>query len=71
MDDVDLIGIDYIWRVVLCSSEDIAQKGIELLKETFTNLGPRLQANQVIIHEDFIMNCMTRLRVNIYPLKSF
>jgi len=38
---------DYIWRLVLCSSDDIATKAIELLKETFTNLGPRLQASQV------------------------
>ena len=41
MDDLELIGIDYIWRLILNSSEDIANKAIELLKETFTNLGPR------------------------------
>jgi hypothetical protein len=40
---------DYIWRLVLCSSDDVASKAIELLKETFTNLGPRLQASQVIL----------------------
>lgn len=47
MDDLELIGLDYIWRLVLCSNEEIANKAIDLLKETFTNLGPRLQANQV------------------------
>ncbi|XP_064082430.1 probable ubiquitin carboxyl-terminal hydrolase FAF-X isoform X2 [Macrobrachium nipponense] len=62
MDDVDLIGVDYVWRVVLCGSEDIAGRAIELLRETFTNLGPRLQANQVIIHDDFLSNCMSRLK---------
>ena len=27
------------------SSEEVSNKGIELLKETFTNLGPRLQVS--------------------------
>ncbi|XP_047471205.1 probable ubiquitin carboxyl-terminal hydrolase FAF-X isoform X2 [Penaeus chinensis] len=62
MDDVDLIGVDYVWRVVLCGTEDIASRAIELLRETFTNLGPRLQANQVIIHDDFLSSCMSRLK---------
>lgn len=47
MNDLELIGLDYLWRVVLCAPDDIAAKAIELLKETYTNLGPRLQANQV------------------------
>ena len=47
MDDLELIGQDYLWRVVLCAPDDIAHKAIELLKETYTNLGPRLQASQV------------------------
>ena len=64
MDDLELIGIDYIWRLILNSSEDIANKAIELLKETFTNLGPRLQTSQVEIHEDFISSCFDRLRAS-------
>ncbi|KAG7177623.1 ubiquitin carboxyl-terminal hydrolase FAF-X-like [Homarus americanus] len=62
MDDDDLIGVDYVWRVVLCGTEDIACRAIELLRETYTNLGPRLQANQVIIHDDFLSSCMSRLK---------
>lgn len=50
-------------QVVLCGSEDIAGRAIELLKETFTNLGPRLQGNRVIIHDDFLSSCMSRLKV--------
>ena len=61
MNDTELIGLDYIWRLVLCSDEDIANRAIELLKETFTNLGPHLQNNQVEIHEDFISSCIHRL----------
>ena len=62
MDDLELIGMDYIWRLVNCASDDIASRAIDLLKETWTNLGPRLQANQVDIHEDFIGSCFDRLR---------
>ena len=62
MNDTELIGLDYIWRLVLCSNQDIANSAIELLKETFTNLGPHLQANKVEIHEDFISSCMDRLK---------
>ncbi|XP_076338950.1 ubiquitin carboxyl-terminal hydrolase 9X-like isoform X1 [Tachypleus tridentatus] len=62
MDDLELIGLDYLWKVVLCSGEEIANKAIELLKETYTNLGPRLQASQLAIHEDFIQSCMDRLK---------
>ena len=64
MDDLELVGLDYCWRVVLCSDEDVASKAIELLKETFTNLGPRLQAQSVDIHEDFVSSCMDRLRAS-------
>ena len=64
MDDLELVGLDYCWRVVLCSDEDVASKAIELLKETFTNLGPRLQAQHVDIHEDFVSSFMDRLRAS-------
>ena len=62
MDDVDLIGIDYLWKVLLCGGDEMANRAIELLKETFTNLGPQLTAIQGAIHEDFISNCMSRLK---------
>ena len=38
-------------QVVLQGSDDIASRAIELLKETFTSLGPKLRENQVqLIH---------------------
>ena len=40
----------------------MAEKAITLLKDIFTNLGPRLQQNQVEIHEDFIQSCVDRLK---------
>ncbi|KAK3596917.1 hypothetical protein CHS0354_031696 [Potamilus streckersoni] len=62
MDDLELIGIDYLWRVVMWSPDEVAEKAIALLKDTYTNLGPRLQQNQVEIHEDFIQSCVDRLK---------
>ena len=64
MDDLELIGLDYCWKVVLCSNTEVSNKAIDLLKETFTNLGPRLVAQQVEIHEDFISSCMDRLKAS-------
>jgi ubiquitin carboxyl-terminal hydrolase 9/24 len=64
MEDNELIGIDYLWRVILCCSEDVAHKAIELLKETYTNLGPKLLSSQIELHEDFITTCFDRLRAS-------
>ncbi|XP_011304639.1 probable ubiquitin carboxyl-terminal hydrolase FAF-X [Fopius arisanus] len=64
MDDVDLIGTDYLWRVVTNSPEEIANRGIELLKEVNTNLGPRLQLSVLAFHETYIAECMDRLRAH-------
>ncbi|XP_071440611.1 ubiquitin carboxyl-terminal hydrolase 9X isoform X2 [Hetaerina americana] len=64
MDDMDLIGSEYLWRVVTCSGEEIANRAIELLKEVSTNLGPRLQATLLDFHENFISECMERLRAH-------
>ncbi|XP_017539923.1 probable ubiquitin carboxyl-terminal hydrolase FAF-X isoform X2 [Pygocentrus nattereri] len=64
MDDLELIGLDYLWRVVIQGSDDIATRAIDLLKEIYTNLGPKLQVNQVEIHEDFIQSCFDRLKAS-------
>ena len=48
MDDMNLVGIEYLWRVVLHSPDDVAEKAIFLLKECYTNLSPRLHSSQVM-----------------------
>uniref|UniRef100_A0A8C9FQA6 USP domain-containing protein n=1 Tax=Pavo cristatus TaxID=9049 RepID=A0A8C9FQA6_PAVCR len=50
--------------VVIQGNDDIANRAIDLLKEIYTNLGPRLQVNQVVIHEDFIQSCFDRLKAS-------
>lgn len=62
LDDEELIGKDYLWRVITTGSEIISHKAIDLLKEVSTALGPRLQANIAAFHENFIMECCDRLR---------
>ncbi|XP_024944100.1 probable ubiquitin carboxyl-terminal hydrolase FAF-X isoform X6 [Cephus cinctus] len=64
MDDVELIGTDYLWRVVTNGPEEIASRGIELLKEVNTNLGPRLQSTVLVFHATYIDECIDRLRAH-------
>jgi len=61
--DLDLIGLDYLWKVVLNCSEEVANSGIELIKEIYTNLGPCLSDQKLDIHADFIQSCIDRLQV--------
>ncbi|XP_075395925.1 ubiquitin carboxyl-terminal hydrolase 9X-like isoform X2 [Tenrec ecaudatus] len=64
MDNLELIGLDYLWRIVIQSNDDIASRAIDLLKEIYTNLGPRLKVNQIVLHEDFIQSCFDRLKAS-------
>lgn len=64
LDDEDLIGKDYLWRVITTAGEEISNKAIELLKEVSTALGPRLQSKVADFHENFINECYERLRTH-------
>ncbi|XP_017847600.1 probable ubiquitin carboxyl-terminal hydrolase FAF isoform X2 [Drosophila busckii] len=64
LDNEDLIGKDYLWRVITTGGEEIANKAIDLLKEVSTALGPRLQENITEFHEMFIGECCSRLRTH-------
>lgn len=63
-EDPDLIGLDYLWKVVTLCSDDIAARAIELLREVSTNLGPHLLVSQLDYHETFITECYDRLRAH-------
>jgi len=43
-----------ILKVVSYGSEEVAEKAIMILKDVFTNLGPRLLSNQVSIYIYFV-----------------
>lgn len=53
-----------LFKVVTNSPEEIANRGIELLKEVNTNLGPRLQSSVVAFHETYIAECRDRLKAH-------
>lgn len=61
-EDVDLIGLDYLWKVVTHCSDDIATRAIELLREVSTNLSERLLSEQLQFHETFLSECYDRLK---------
>ena len=63
-ESLDLIGLDYLWKIVTFANEDIVEKAILLLKDIYIHLGPALKAEQTAIHADLIANCMERLRVS-------
>lgn len=63
-EDLDLIGLDYLWKIVTLCADDIALKAIEILKEVSTNLGSRLALAQLQFHHNFIAECYDRLRAH-------
>lgn len=63
-EDPDLIGLDYLWKVVTLCNDDIAARAVELLREVSTNLGPRLIGSQMDFHENYITECYDRLRAH-------
>lgn len=54
----------YSSQVVTNTPEEIANRAIELLKEVNTNLAPRLQSSVLLFHENYIAECMERLKAH-------
>uniref|UniRef100_A0A182MIB8 ubiquitinyl hydrolase 1 n=1 Tax=Anopheles culicifacies TaxID=139723 RepID=A0A182MIB8_9DIPT len=57
----DLIGKDYLWRVITAGQEPIANRAISILNEMMT-VGPRQMADMKAYHETFIEECCEKLR---------
>jgi len=49
MNDLNLVGMDYLWTVILLSTDTVSSKAIAIMKELHANLGPNLQSQQVTI----------------------
>lgn len=62
MNDNDLVGMDYLWKLIFSCDEEVAQKAISLLIEVSTSLGPNLIESQVPLHVDMIHTCFDRLK---------
>ena len=46
-ENIDLVGLEYLWKAVLVAPDNIVYKPIELLKDVYTNLSAKLQQDQV------------------------
>uniref|UniRef100_A0A182W8G5 USP domain-containing protein n=1 Tax=Anopheles minimus TaxID=112268 RepID=A0A182W8G5_9DIPT len=57
----ELIGKDYLWRVITAGQEPIANRAISILNEMMT-VGPRQLADMKAYHETFIEECCEKLR---------
>lgn len=62
MNDEDLIGIEYLWKLIISSSDEVADRGIQLMREIYTNISPQLKTDVKRVHESFISECFERLR---------
>lgn len=53
---VDLVGLEYLWKAVLVAPDNIVYKPIELLRDVYTNLSPKLQQDQVLwVNPDYMI----------------
>ena len=50
-ENVELIGLEYLWKAVLVAPDNIVYRPIELLKDVYTNLSAKLQQDQVSYYQ--------------------
>ena len=62
MNDEDLIGIEYLWKLIINSSDEVTDRGIQLMREIYTNISPQFKTDVKRVHESFISECFERLR---------
>ncbi|CAF1148229.1 unnamed protein product [Rotaria sordida] len=61
INDEDLTGIEYLWKLILNSTDNVANRGIQLIKEIYTNISPSLKNDIKRIHQTFLQECFKRL----------
>lgn len=64
MNNSDLVGLDYLWKLIFFCDDNAAQKAINLYIEVHINLGPNLIEYQVNMHTDLINTCFDRLKAS-------
>ncbi|CAF1165958.1 unnamed protein product [Adineta steineri] len=68
--DEDLIGMEYLWKLILNGSDEVAERAIQLIKEIYTNISPQLKTDIKRIHQTFIQECFHRLKQVYDQLKT-
>jgi ubiquitin carboxyl-terminal hydrolase 9/24 len=62
INDEDLIGIEYLWKLISNGTDEVSDRGIQLIKEIYTNISPQLKHDIKRIHQAFIHECFQRLK---------
>lgn len=62
MNDDELLGIEYLWKLITNGSDDVSDRAIQLIKEVYTNLSPQLKHEAKRIHQTFLHECFQRLK---------
>ncbi|XP_022644946.1 probable ubiquitin carboxyl-terminal hydrolase FAF-X isoform X2 [Varroa jacobsoni] len=63
VDNVELVGQDYLWKVVLLAPDKVSARAAGILRDTTTNLGPKLHEARTALHEEFVTTCFDRIRL--------
>ncbi|XP_071490931.1 ubiquitin carboxyl-terminal hydrolase 24-like [Diadema antillarum] len=72
VEKLELFGLDYMWRIVLESSnESIAELAIrQIMCMSYTNLSQRLKKDVLDLHKHFISECYKRLGLAYMAVKG-
>ena len=70
VDNENLVGIEYLWKLILHGPDDVAQRGTQLIKEIYTKLSPPSRSDVKRIHESFINDCYQRLKGVVESIQS-
>ncbi|OQR72358.1 putative ubiquitin carboxyl-terminal hydrolase FAF-X-like [Tropilaelaps mercedesae] len=57
VENVELVGQDYLWKVVLLAPDEVSARAAEILRSTTMHLGPKLQ------EAHFVTTCFDRIRM--------
>ena len=56
-EDLTLIGLDCLWRIIIAGSEEDSDWGGSYLLSIYTNLGPSLHSKRASIRDNFVAKC--------------
>ncbi|XP_055334947.1 probable ubiquitin carboxyl-terminal hydrolase FAF-X [Paramacrobiotus metropolitanus] len=69
----DILGMEYLWKIILHCRDEIANFGIDLLRDLYAFPSQKLALNVVSLHSELISECIERLRTiydNLNELKN-
>ena len=64
LENPDLVGIYYLWSVIISSSDAVALKAIEIMQKVHIFILYRTDNKVVQIHEQFIKDCLANYNIS-------